>query len=498
MFGTATTTGTLRIAAASSFSTSKTVTLSAGGGRIQVDNAGAAATFSGAIGSSGRLTKLGAGKLTLSSADNDYSGGTTIDAGTVEVSSDGNLGTGALTFDGGTLRITADTTFSTSKMLTLDSGGGTINVVDSAAIATLSGQISGDGSLTKEGDGYLTLGYDNSAVQTGDTIVNHGILRIGVDNALGSASDLVVNSGGHVSLFAHNVTVASLSGSGLVNDGTVGGTTKTLTVSGAADSTFTGTIADGTVNHVALTKGGAGTLTLTGTSTYTGGTTINAGRLRLGDGTTTGSIVGNVSNDGSLEFACGPGGSSYSGVISGDGDVTYALNAGGWLWRGGPSTYTGGTTITSGAVYLADGAALGDAGGSLSVNADAWLSLYLCPITVGSLEGSGNIVANRGAAGATTLTVSGGGTFSGVLGDGSTEGSLALMKSGSETLTLDGNSIHTGATTVAEGILDISGSLMSDLSIIDGQVTGPGARAGGRSHSTAATRVKRHGPPTPT
>ena len=44
----------------------------------------------------------------------------------------------------------------------------------------------------------------------------------------------------------------------------------------------------------ALTKAGAGTTTLTGANTYSGGTTISAGTLQVGNGGTTGSIVGDV------------------------------------------------------------------------------------------------------------------------------------------------------------------------------------------------------------
>jgi fibronectin-binding autotransporter adhesin len=43
-------------------------------------------------------------------------------------------------------------------------------------------------------------------------------------------------------------------------------------------------------------------LVLTGANTYTGGTTINAGTLQLGDGTTNGSIIGNVTNNSVLAF----------------------------------------------------------------------------------------------------------------------------------------------------------------------------------------------------
>ena len=47
---------------------------------------------------------------------------------------------------------------------------------------------------------------------------------------------------------------------------------------------------------------GNGTTVLTAANTYTGGTTITAGVLQLGAGGTTGSIVGNVSNNGALAF----------------------------------------------------------------------------------------------------------------------------------------------------------------------------------------------------
>ena len=51
-----------------------------------------------------------------------------------------------------------------------------------------------------------------------------------------------------------------------------------------------------------FTKNGAGTLGLSGANTYTGGTTISAGTLQIGNGGTSGSIVGNVTNNADLAF----------------------------------------------------------------------------------------------------------------------------------------------------------------------------------------------------
>ena len=87
---------------------------------------------------------------------------------------------------------------------------------------------------------------------------------------------------------------------------------------------------------------GIGTLTLTGDNTYTGGTTVTEGELRLGDGGTSGSIVGDVVNNGTLTFIRSDA-VSFAGVVSGNG--TLVQLGPGALSLTGANTYTGVTTV---------------------------------------------------------------------------------------------------------------------------------------------------------
>jgi autotransporter-associated beta strand protein len=82
------------------------------------------------------------------------------------------------------------------------------------------------------------------------------------------------------------------------------------------NSIFLGNI----INSGSLTKMGAGTLTLSGSNTYTGGTIITGGTLQLGNGRTSGSIVGNVTDNGTLTFDRSDV-VTFAGVISGTGGV---------------------------------------------------------------------------------------------------------------------------------------------------------------------------------
>jgi autotransporter-associated beta strand protein len=162
--------------------------------------------------------------------------------------------------------------------------------------------------------------------------------------------------------------------------------------------------------------------------------------------------------------------SVFSGVISnsesGAGPITITSDgAGGSIVFTGASTYTGSTSIASGAtlqlsgtgslasptITIATGGTLLDSNGGLAptaaVTANGLFSLGSNE-SIASLSGSGSV-----ALGANSLTV-GSGSFSGGI-----SGAGSLLTSGSGTLVFTGANTYTGPTTIAAGTaLQLSGN----------------------------------------
>ena len=155
-------------------------------------------------------------------------------------------------------------------------------------------------------------------------------------------------------------------------------------------------LTNGTVGVRPLIKYGAGTLTIAGDATYTGGTTINGGALVLGNGGTSGSVIGNITFcSNAADPTCDTSTSkvlafnrsdvfNYGGSITGPGQV---LQVGvGATILSGVNTYTGPTLIDAGtlsitgsitsAVSVNSGGVLSGSGtvGSVTVNAGGLLA----------------------------------------------------------------------------------------------------------------------------
>ena len=154
----------------------------------------------------------------------------------------------------------------------------------------------------------------------------------------------------------------------------------------------------------------------------------------------------------------------------------------GTLTLDGANTYTGGTVVSNGLLFLGQAAAfpsgtaaaesLTVAGGTLDLNGNS--------ITVSSLNGPGAAGAVDTISGGTpTLTVgdfNANGVFSGAIQN--TAGSLTLSKTGAGSLTLGGASTYSGGTTVGSGTLLVTNTTGSGTG--SGSVTvNSGATFGG-------------------
>ncbi|MBU6275562.1 MAG: autotransporter-associated beta strand repeat-containing protein [Planctomycetes bacterium] len=450
----------------------------AGGQSIRIDLNGQAVSYAtGLTGAGSSLTLLGSGTLALSGSS-DYSGGTSIGGGLLEVASGGAIshvsadllvgttdGDGAILVSGGTVvdraallgaaagragtaTVTSGTWTSTTDLL-----------VGAAAGAT--GNLSIQGGTVTSGAAAIgfAVGSTGTATVSSGTWTNTGELRVGYDGA----GALVIGSGGEVavggSLFQGAAGSIDLGPGGVLRIG-LGGTTgellTDLTTNGTlifdrSDDTAYYNIVSGTGG---LTKLGGGMLTLTGSQTYTGLTTISSGTLRLGDGTTSGALAGDVLNDAVFAFDTASTG-TFSGAISGTGSV--AKLGAGTLTLAGSNTYEGGTRFGGGTLVVGSADAISGTG-TLSFDG-------------GTLQYSGaNAVDYSGrfsTAGNQAFAVDTAGrdvTFAtGLSGAGS-----SLSKSGSGTLTLTGASTYDGLTTVSAGSLAIgdggtSGSVAGDI-----------------------------------
>lgn len=195
------------------------------GSTITIDQADNS-DYNGTVAGLGALIKTGAGTLILSGT-NTYTGGTTVSAGTLSVAADAALGAvaGNVTLNGGTLATTAN--MSSARSVSLGASNGTVDTA-TATTLTLSGVVSGSGSLTTTGAGVLTVTGTNT--YTGGTTVSAGTLDLG-----GSlASEVTVASGARIE------GIGSVGGD-LTSSGTVapGNSPGTLTIDG--DVVFTGT-----------------------------------------------------------------------------------------------------------------------------------------------------------------------------------------------------------------------------------------------------------------
>jgi fibronectin-binding autotransporter adhesin len=215
---------------------------------------------------------------------------------------------------------------------------------------TLSGTLTGGGTVTKIGGSTLILDYGvGSSTHTGAWVLNNNTTRTDSPDAFTVNNAVTVGDTGAdtLNLNGNSQTIGSLAGVGRVEN--TNATAVTLTTGGDNTSTtFSGVLREtGVGAAISLVKNGTGTNILSGANTYDGTTTVSAGGLRFnGDssGATgtmtvaaagilggTGTFGGDMAVNGTLQ----PGSASVESLVAGSlsfsngSTFAYEINSGG-------------------------------------------------------------------------------------------------------------------------------------------------------------------------
>jgi T5SS/PEP-CTERM-associated repeat protein/autotransporter-associated beta strand protein len=578
--------GTLNIGLGGDPATINAPTVTGGAGTAVVNFVHDNASYTFAPQLAGSLTvNLNWSGTTALTGTNTYTGGTNINAGTLSITSDSNLGdaSGGLVFNGGALRVNGA---NVARAVTLTAAGGAIDT--SNASSTISGVIAGAGTLAVVGNGSLTLTgantYSGGTVVANGTLVGNST---SLQGPIANSTVVQFNQAG-VGTYAGNITGSGslvkqgdqltitgtstytgatvVSGTLEVNSGGVVNGTSGITLAATAPSSATllldsnlatvrtrgsitvgqqgnGTLninsgglltsADGTLGAMAGSTGianisganslwsSAGQLTVggsgSGTLTVSNGAVVSANSIRIGDATgssgvlnigaggaagvvNTATITGGLGSTSAVNFNhTDPG---YVFATQMGGNLSVNLSGPGTTILTGTNTYTGLTTINSGAtLQIGSGGTSGSIVGDIVDNGILAFNRSDDFTFGGSISGTGSLVKM----GAGILTLTGTVTYSGtttvlggqlVIGTGGTtgtwngdlsinsqltfnrsdnlvygfvlSGSGSVLKLGTGTLIYTGTNTYTGGTTINVGSLQIgnggtAGSLLGDI-----------------------------------
>ncbi len=279
----------------------------------------------------------------------------------------------------------------------------------------LSAQITGSGDLAfaSANDGSTASLSNSTNSYTGTTWVSSGNLRLDADSALGQTSLLAMSTATHVDINGTQQVVGELAtegGSTLdLNDGKL-----TVTGGGQIDGALTGggeLVLSGGLLNVSYDNAG-----FTGSTDIANGAVAHLSQAQgLGNGT--------INNNGTLHLD-NTIGTLFNALTGSDGEVLLSNNASVQL-AGDNSGYSGLFTNQAGSILIANSAE--HLGGS-------------------SIANSGALILDTGSVWELTNTISGTGT---------------LVKRGSGTVKIEGDTVSAGLTTIEEGLLQLGSSAVT-------------------------------------
>ncbi len=412
--------------------------------------------LNGTVSGAGGLSVGGFGALVLNGA-NTYTGGTLATFAAIYVGTDSALGAGALTLNNGVLGNASGSTRTLANNIILAGDGTVLGPND----LVLNGTISGAGALTKQTTSTLTLNGANSYADGTDLF--GGTIVVGTNSALGTGQLRVEDAGQATTLRA------GIDGLNVGNAVVLGTNANLIVDSQAFNFTLSGVVG----GPGALTKVGSGNLSLTNANGYSGGTLLNAGSISVFTNTSLGggslimqdgtSLIAGA-NALSLANAAVLNGNStvntngfqltLSGIISGSGTLVKAGM--GPLILSGTNSYSGGTSLNTGAIVIANNSALGT--GTVTMADSTALVSALANTVIGN-----NIVTLGNG---TLNTLANNFTINGII-----SGAGSITKVGTGNLFLNGANSYAGGTALNAGTITVgnnAGLGTGTLTMVDG------------------------------
>ncbi|NML04806.1 autotransporter-associated beta strand repeat-containing protein [Sphingomonas sp. G-3-2-10] len=419
------TSGTATIASSSAFGTAAIENNSA----LELT----AITLGNTISGTGTVTKVG-GSIGVLSGTNSYTGGTFVQGGTLSIANSDAVGTGLVTVGPGT---TFDLNFATDQ--------------------TFSNDITGPGSVSKNGAGIVTLTGTND--YSGGTVINAGGIRVDDLARLGTGP-VTANTNAFLILDYNGAAPLVLSNPFLSGDG-------------------------------GFVKEGTGELELGGINGWTGGTAIRAGTLRmasadalgtgqirvdagavlaLGNTFSSPSVSNNISGAGTILIDT-PGGAALYGDNSGFSGTIHLASINGYLYAqtsnalgtgtvnlGNASTLLEfdnpfneilGTTLTGSGTFEKRGSGVLELTGTNSLTGNVDVRSGTLRVTSGANIGTAAVNLDSGA----LLNIE---TSSTVTFANTITGQGRLQKNGAGTVLLTGANSYSGGTDIFGGAIRVT------------------------------------------
>ena len=470
------------------------------------------------------VTKAPLGTVVLS-GNNNFAGNVTVNSGALRITNSSALGTGTKTIimdtgtngapqlqldgSGGDIDLPATIKFTTSNIFgvivneagnntlrgnfTLTNGGGDTRIFVNDGTLTLAGNIAPDVTgrvlqLSGAGTGFVTGIISNSSATlipavtkndpgtwtlagantySGLTTVGLGTLKLGHPSALGNTlGGTTVAAGGTLDLNGQTgiVEPLTLNGAGVGSGGALVNNSGTAaSVSGVVSLAVTAGGTHSTVPTVTISGTGSGA-----TATATLG--VSAATFTIAGGTTVYSVAPTVAISG----GGGTGATATAVLTSGRVTGITITNPGTGYTTAPTIAFSGGTVATAGTNPTGTGNATKFTVSALTLTASG--SGYTTAPTVSFGSGTGTAATAQLStvvlASAASIGGSGNTTISTPI-----SGAFELTKAGVGTLTLAGANTH-ASTTVAAGLLSLTGSLSGSVTVTGGIFQGTGAVTG--------------------